>query len=415
MKLSTFQRLSLALSMLLAASAQAQDQHDAERRLDRIRGELRSIAQERRKLEGDRGNAARQLRDAEEKINRSSRALSETEAAQRREQAALDELQRQRDRMRRGLEENREQLANMLRASYALGSHAPLKLLLGQDRSADVNRVLAYHRYAQRERTRRMTAITAGLETLRATETRIGERQAALEATRQAQQRQLAQLRSDREARNAAVADLDKQYRDRGTRERALGQDAQALERLLASLRAAAARRAAEEKAAAERAAALATAGTPAPPPAPETTAPAPRPPVQVATAPLPRVGGMSWPASGDLLARFGGQLPDGHASSGILIGAPLGSTVNAVADGTVVFSEWMTGYGLILIIDHGNGYMSLYAHNDTLLRDIGDRVKRGDAVAKVGNSGGHGRPALYFELRQNGRPVDPASWLQRH
>ncbi|CCP09457.1 Lipoprotein nlpD Flags: Precursor [Stenotrophomonas maltophilia SKK35] len=97
-----------------------------------------------------------------------------------------------------------------------------------------------------------------------------------------------------------------------------------------------------------------------------------------------------------------------------MLIGAPAGSTVTAVADGTVVFSDWMTGYGMILIVDHGNGYMSLYAHNDTLLKDAGARVSRGDAVAKVGNSGGQGVTALYFELRRGGQPVNPDSWLQR-
>ena len=84
------------------------------------------------------------------------------------------------------------------------------------------------------------------------------------------------------------------------------------------------------------------------------------------------------------------------------------------MADGQVVFADWMTGYGMILIIDHGNGYMSLYAHNDGLLRDAGDTVKRGDAVANVGKSGGQEQPALYFELRRNGEPVDPRGWLQR-
>jgi septal ring factor EnvC (AmiA/AmiB activator) len=86
---------------------------------------------------------------------------------------------------------------------------------------------------------------------------------------------------------------------------------------------------------------------------------------------------------------------------------------VKTVADGTVVYAEWMTGYGLLLIIDHGNGYMSLYAHNDALLKDVGAAVKRGDAVATVGSSGGHGRPALYFELRRNGQPVNPRTWLR--
>ena len=84
------------------------------------------------------------------------------------------------------------------------------------------------------------------------------------------------------------------------------------------------------------------------------------------------------------------------------------------MADGTVVFAEWMTGYGLILIVDHGNGYMSLYAHNDSLLKGPGDRVRRGDAVSTVGTSGGQGRAALYFELRRDGKPVDPNTWLQK-
>ena len=106
--------------------------------------------------------------------------------------------------------------------------------------------------------------------------------------------------------------------------------------------------------------------------------------------------------------------MPDGRRSDGLLIGAGAGSTVSAVADGDVVYAEWMTGYGLLLIVDHGNGYMSLYAHNDALLRNVGDRVRKGQSVATVGSSGGHGRPALYFELRRSGQPVNPGTWLRR-
>src|SRR5690606_18905079 len=104
----------------------------------------------------------------------------------------------------------------------------------------------------------------------------------------------------------------------------------------------------------------------------------------------------------------------DGRSSNGVLIGAAAGTPVRAVADGTVVFAEWMTGYGMILIVDHGNGTMSLYAHNDALLKEASDAVKRGDAVATVGNSGGQGQPALYFELRRNGQPVNPNTFLQK-
>jgi septal ring factor EnvC (AmiA/AmiB activator) len=304
----------------------------------------------------------------------------------------------------------------MLRAAYALGSNAPLKLLLAQDRITSANRALTYHHYVQRERTRRMAAIAADLRGLRETEEQIVARQAALEKTRQTQRQQLAQLQEDRQVRGEMLAELEKRYQDRNSRERALGRDARALEQVLASLRAAAAKAEAERRAAeaAARVAAQGTAGEGVAAASGSTAPASTRPPVQVASAPAPRVGGMSWPAAGDLLAGFGGRLPDGRTSSGVLIGAPAGTPVGAVADGTVVFSEWMTGYGLILIIDHGNGYMSLYAHNDALLHDAGDAVKRGDPVAKVGSSGGHGRPALYFELRQDGKPVDPASWLQR-
>jgi len=106
--------------------------------------------------------------------------------------------------------------------------------------------------------------------------------------------------------------------------------------------------------------------------------------------------------------------MPDGRDSDGLLIAAAAGTPVKAVADGQVVYAEWMTGYGLLLIVDHGNGYMSLYAHNDALLKDVGDTVKRGDPVSTVGTSGGHGRAALYFELRRNGAPVNPGTWLRR-
>jgi septal ring factor EnvC (AmiA/AmiB activator) len=106
--------------------------------------------------------------------------------------------------------------------------------------------------------------------------------------------------------------------------------------------------------------------------------------------------------------------MPDGRRSDGLLIAANAGSPVRAVADGTVVYADWMTGYGQLLIVDHGNGYMSLYAHNDSLLKDAGTQVHRGDPVATVGTSGGQGRPSLYFELRRGGTPVDPGVWLRR-
>ena len=410
---------AVVLGLLAIAPAPAQSQREAEKKLQKLRGELKTIAQERRKLDDARGEAARKLRSADEQVGKSSRSLSETEVALQREQAELTKLQQRRDDMTSRLGSQRAQLTALVRAAYQLGSDAPLKVLLSQDRVADANRALAYHRYVQGDRSRRIATLSAELKALDALERDIATRRAQLAATRNQQRVRVDALAKDRKANAALTADLDQRYQDRAAREKALGQDARSLERLLANLRAAAARAEAERRAQAKRVAAQEAAArkaanaTRAGGDKPVVPNRAPTRPV-VATAPALKVGGLGWPLSGNLLARFGGRMPDGRSSAGVLIGAPTGSTVTAVADGSVVFSEWMTGYGLILIVDHGNGYMSLYAHNESLLKDAGDRVQRGDAVAKVGSSGGQGTPALYFELRRNGQPVDPASWLQR-
>ncbi|WP_313420450.1 peptidoglycan DD-metalloendopeptidase family protein [Stenotrophomonas sp.] len=398
--------LALALAVPLPGSAQTASTREAERKLQKLRTELKGVAQERRQIEGQRGQASRQLRDADEKVARSGRVLAQTETALREQNQALAEAEQRRATLQANLAQQNRELAGLLRAAYQLGNHAPLKLLLSQDTVADANRALAYHRYLQRERAQRIATLTGDLKELETLQAQIAERRQSLQGAQRDQKQQAATLAADRRDRAQTVASLEERFKDRREKEQALGQDAKALETLLANLRAAAARAEAERRAAARKAARQAKAEGRPPPPT--------KVPPAVASAPAPKVGGLGWPLSGNLLARYGAKLPDGRTSSGVLIGAPAGSTVTAVADGTVVFSDWMTGYGMILIVDHGNGYMSLYAHNDTLLKDAGARVSRGDAVAKVGNSGGQGVTALYFELRRGGQPVNPDSWLQR-
>ena len=405
-------RLACAALALLAAvlapapAALAQNSREAERRLERVRKELDAVASERRRLEGERGDAARQLRSADEQVARSARALRDTEAELARQQATLGELAGRRDALQARAGAQRAELHALLRSAYATGSAAPLKLLLAQDQVADASRALTYHGYLQRQRAERIDVLRQELAELDTIERDIAGRRAALEQAREQQRAQVAALEGDRRTHAQAMAQLDRRYRDRSTREQALGRDAKSLERLLARLRAAAAKAEAERRAAAERAARREPAGsTPR-----ATRSPAPA----VARTPPIQVGGLGWPLSGTLLANYGGRMPDGRSSSGVLIGAPTGTRVQAVADGTVVFAEWMTGYGMILIVDHGNGAMSLYAHCETLLKEAGTPVKRGDAVATVGNSGGQGQPALYFELRRDGKPVNPTGFLQR-
>jgi murein hydrolase activator len=405
--LRAFGAAVLLMALAWTVSAQQGNSRDAQRRLEKIQRELRDVAAERRRLEGQRGTASRELRAVDERVADSSRALHVAETELAREQTALVQLNARRQTLRSQQEAQRRELAVLLRAAYAQGDHAPLKLMLAQDRAADAQRQLAYYGYLQRQRLQRTAALSAELAELEQVEAQIAQKRSALDAARARQQVQLATLARDRQARAATLGELEQQYRDRRSREQALGSDAKALQQLVARLRATAAR-AAAERAAAQRAARAST------PSATKPRGAQVKPPRQAATATPVRVGGFGWPLSGSLIAGFGGRMPDGRASSGLLIAAGLGTSVRAVADGTVVFAEWMTGYGLILIVDHGNGYLSLYAHNESLLKDVGAVVKRGDAVARVGNSGGLDRPALYFELRRNGQPVDPGSWLRR-
>ena len=396
------------VALLAGGGAQAQGTGDTQRKLEKVKRELKDVSTQRRRTEGQRGDASRALREADEQVGRSSRALQDTRAKIARGETELAALQARRTTLQASLGERRTELAALLRAAYTVGDDAPLKLMLAQDKVADANRLLAYHRYLQRERVQKISALSAELAEVQQVEARILATRRDLDDARSRQAAQLAEVNRDRSERATLVAQLDRKVQDQRGREQRLGRDAKALQKVLDQLRAAAARAERERREAAARAARGAEA-------AKREGKPVPPPPKPYANATPIQVGGLGWPLSGSLVARFGGTLPDGRRSSGLLIAAAAGTPVRAVADGRVVFAEWMSGYGLICIVDHGNGSMSLYAYNDALLRNVGDDVRRGDPVASVGNSGGQGRPALYFELRRNGSPVDPAAWLRAH
>lgn len=385
--------LALAVAVLAGLPAAAQNSRDAERRLRETKRELQSVAAERRRLEGQRGDVSRQLQDADAKVARSARALRALAAQIQQEQQQLERLQQRRAGLAGTLQARRDELARLLRASDAQREAAPLKALLAQDRVADAQRALAYQRYLQRDRQRRVEALAAEMREIEALEAGIVDRRERLAELQADQRARLAQLERERRQRAELMATLDRRYEERRKREQALGRDVKGLQDLLARLRKAAVRAAAERRAQAN---------------APKQPKPA------RSNASAPQVGGAGWPVSGALLAGYRATMPDGRTSDGLLIAAPEGAEVKAVADGTVVHAAWMTGYGQLAIVDHGRGYMSLYAHNAALLRSAGTPVKRGEAIARIGDSGGYGRPALYFELRLNGRPVNPSVWLKR-
>lgn len=398
----------LVLAALLAPDhAPAQNAANTERRLQQAREQLRQTAAQRRQTEQSMQAANAQLRQADARVARASRSLADVEHALAVQNAQLTSAQKRRTQLQADIANQRSKLASLLRDSQREGNHSALKLLLSQDQLSDSQRVLAYHRYLQQQRLDTLERINTDLAQVQALEQESAQLRQGLLEKREQQKLLATQLSQERNTHRQAVAAINAEHAQKQSREAALSRDVRSLETVLANLRAQAARAAAAQRAARN---ANASAGTNSRPrtgqPARGQQAPAAQPGV--------RVGGGAWPLSGTMVRRFGARQADGRTSTGILIEAAAGAPVTAVADGKVVYSDWMTGYGMILIIDHGNGYMSLYAHNESLLRDNGSQVKRGESVARVGNSGGQGRNALYFELRRNGQPVDPASWLRR-
>jgi len=359
----------------------------AQKQLEAVRAQIKSLSDQQRALDDQRGEATRSLREVDGKVSDAQRDLHGTEATIASLQTQLEQLQQQQSERAAGLSRQRAELATLLRSAYVIGNHEQLQLLLEQDRISDLARVLAYHRYFEQDRQQRIVGLSAELQALAQVSEQVKARQQDLLAARAKQQSELDVLATQRAARGKFVASLDASYRDQNARLNALGRDEKNIEQLLARLRAAMAQ----------------IARTPAVPKAQRTPGDANIP-----------VGPLKLPLTGQVLAGFGGVMPDGHRSNGLLIAGAAGSEVRAVAAGRVAYADWLKGYGLLLIIDHGGGWMSLYAFNDSLLKNVGDQVSAGEAIASVGSSGGQGRPALYFELRHDGQPADPRSWLKR-
>ena len=421
--------LMLAMFSALATGAQSPSGNSTtEKKLQDAREQLSRSKAEARDVEKGLSQAERQLQAADGRVNAAGRALAELESQLQTQQLALEQMRSQRVSLESGISEQRASLTKLIRMADAQGNQTALRLMLSGAASGDEQRLLVYNRYLQQERITALNRFNADLKELDALETQIAEQQSALIARQQEAQAAQQRLINARRKQAMDVQELQREQAEHRNRQETLTRDVRTLEGVLANLRAQAARaeaqkRQAEARAAQQRQQASRQSQTQSQGKKTSSDAAVSRrqttPGGQVDTRTAAsntgqRVGGGSWPVSGALVTRFGARLPDGRNSTGLLIAASSGSNVTAVADGTVVYADWMTGYGNILIIDHGSGDMTLYAHNESLLRSQGQRVKRGDVVARVGSSGGQERTALYFELRRNGQPVDPSGWLRR-
>jgi septal ring factor EnvC (AmiA/AmiB activator) len=375
--------------MLFALSAAQAQTDDAERvaqeaqtkqKLEQVRGNIRKLVEQQKETAAKRNDATNGLRDQELKIAATAKNLREIDQQLAAQQSKLDGLLAQRAALETKLKDQRDALAALLRSAYAMGRDEELKLLLAQDSIEDVGRMLAYYRYFERARVHEIDALLDDLQVLARLQADIERETATLTAVRDERATQARQLDAERDQRRQLLGELEAALKDQNLRLAALGKDEQALVDLLAKLR--------------------------------DIFADIPK---HLAGAePFADLRGrLSWPLRGRIVERFGAAVDGERSSQGVLIAAKEGSEVRAVSHGRVVYADWLRGYGLLLIIDHGEGYLSLYGYNETLLKEVGDWADGGEVVASSGDSGGRKLSGLYFELRHDGKAVDPSAWMR--
>ncbi len=373
--------------------------------LTSIHHKLDALRQQHQLAESDRAHAADALRQSEQAISSSNRAVFEIQQRETQIQSALTALQGNISTTLRSMTQEQQQLGTLLRQLYVNGNATSAELLFNGKDAGQIGRNMTSAGYLARQRDQTIANLqqTAHqLDTLHAQQLQL---QAQLEQQRQQRELQRQQLQLEHAARQKILKQLGAQIEQQQRQISTLEQNEKRITQLLQALARAAERRKRH------------------PPPARHvrgTTSPEnpTQPPLLQPSLPDNGLGllkgHLPMPTHGELIHRFGTPREAGGTLwKGVFIKAPAGQSVISVAAGQVVFADWLRGFGNLIIIDHGAGYMSLYSDNETLYKRVGDAVKSGDVIASVGNTGGNNETGLYFELRYRSQAFDPDSWLK--
>jgi septal ring factor EnvC (AmiA/AmiB activator) len=373
--------LALLLAGLPGAAVPAEsEQQEARSKLEQLQGEIKRISAEISSDSARKNDLQQQLRAAELELGhlQSDKAANERAIASSREELAA--LQQQRPALEQARSEQQARIALELKTAWQLGQQSQLKILLNQEDPHTVARALAYYRYFFRARNELVASYRGTLRQLLELEQRIARTLEQLAGQQTVLEEQQAQLVTAQASREQALADINASIDSKAEQLKQMELNRKELERLVAAI----------EKAVADL------------------EVPDDYQPFTSAR------GKMPWPLGGKRVNNYGRPRNDGKMRwQGVTIPAAEGATVTAIHHGRVVYADWLRGSGLLLIIDHGDGYMSLYAHNQSLLRDVGEWVNAGTPISTVGNSGGQEQSALYFEIRHQGKPTNPTQWCR--
>jgi len=364
---------------LLFMPAFGDERAEAAAELEALRDRIETLQNELRESGRLRTRAEKQLREIERAEQAARRELQGIRSKSRQAQRREAELRERARDQQVAIKKQREALARQLRTAYMNGNSEWLQMVLSQEDPAQLGRRITYYGYFSRQRKSAIDLLQLALAEIAATRAEIQDELRQLRHLETAAADKLEEIANTRADRAAVVARIQKRMADRDAEIAGLREQEAELGELVAAL----ARKL---------------------PAMPDFDAE----PFADQTAQL------TWPADGPLLKRFGQSRADGSLKwNGVLLGATAGSDVRAVYHGRVVFSDWLAGMGLLTIVEHDNGHMSLYGHNQDLLKEVGEWVEPGEVIAHVGDSGGQANAGLYFEIRRNGEPVDPRKWVK--
>ena len=395
-----FRSLGIALTISAAFSAVAADKAlstnntEARDQLTQIKTEMNKLQQMLQQFKDERSKLRGDLQKSETDIGATQKKIQQIEQQLHEQQLHLQKLQQQRQSLQQSKSDQQQQIARQVRAAYELGRQDKLKALLNQEDPGKIGRAMAYYDYFNRARAEQIDAYIELISKLDILQPQIEQKTQELSSAKAELDTQRKELMGARAERARTLAQINSTIQDKSEELRQRARDREALEQVLRKI----------ERDARERETKQRTA-----------IAHAQLEPILSGQPFRELRGQLPWPVSGKLANQFG-ALREGSDMrwQGINIDAREGEPVRAIHNGRVVFGDWLRGSGLLIIVDHGDGYLSLYAHNQTLLKTVGTAVKAGDSIATVGNSGGEQHAGLYFEIRHKGVPTDPADWCRR-
>ncbi|MGD8350099.1 MAG: peptidoglycan DD-metalloendopeptidase family protein, partial [Gammaproteobacteria bacterium] len=331
--------------------------------------------------EDSKSRYIKQLKSIEQQIGRVTgkiRSINRQIGERKTELAALRDTREQHQRQ---LSRENDYLAEQVYAAFTLGKQEKVKLLFSQQDPERLQRNLVYYQYFSNARVALIGDVQRNIDKIVETETRIRQANRELEASQTALKKQKQQLDSDRGKRESIIASLDKQLKQQGGSLSRLEEEAEQLQKLIDSIG--------------------------------DLFDEAPENEIS-RTAFADLKGRLAWPVEGKVRRLFGHNKPYSDLRwQGVVIEAPSGRQVRAVSHGRVAFADWLRGLGNLIIIDHGNSYLSLYGHNEALYKTAGEWVEAGEVIASTGSSGGQKKSGLYFEIRKKGKPQNPSRWCK--